>query len=134
MDIQLTLDQIKNGMNLPSGNGIILIHGNEEQARKIYNILRTIGCLDGLTHSLEGDDDKRPKTHDVLFRYSTHHIDDDVETCIGAYIILPRTLDNYNRVIGQFFNTIPLPNVLHPTGREVYALDYTTKTSKIFLL
>ncbi len=132
MDIVQEVNNIKNVMNIVSSNGTVLIYGNEQQARRLYDMLVNLGCLQGKTHVLIGD--QQDCQQDVIFKYSRQHTDHDVETCIGAYVILPRTGNNNDIVMRQFFHSIPLPNVPLRTGREVYALDYSNRSCRLFLL
>lgn len=132
MDIEQSLTNIKNAIDVVPRNGVVLIYGQQQQALKLYNALEKTGCLDNRTHILVGD--QQNCQQDVVFKYSTEHPINDVEVCTSAYVFLPRTKEKYDRVMDQFFHTIPLPNIPIVTGREVYALDYTNLTSKVFLL
>lgn len=132
MDIEQAVNNIRNAVDVVQVNGLVLIHANEQEATKLYGLLQKVGCLEGRTHILTRDNQECQQN--VIFKHSTHHINDDIERCNSAYVILPRTRANHNLVMEQFFHTIPLPNVPVVTGREVYALDYINRTCKVFLI
>lgn len=132
MDIEQAVNNIRNAVDVVQSNGTVLIHAEEQQARKIYNTLVKLGCLENRTHVLTREGQQCQEN--VIFKHSTHHINDDVETCTAAYVVMPRTRANYDNVMGQFFHNIPMPNVPVLTNREVYALDYINRTCKVFLL
>lgn len=133
MDIEQSLRDIRDAVNVVHNNGMVLIYGSEDKSRKLYELLCKLGCLEGRTHVLQ-DRDAQQCEYNVVFKHSMHHNNVDVEKCTSAYVILPRTADNHEQVMRQFFHAIPLPNIVVPTGREVYALDYTNRTCKVFLM
>lgn len=131
MDLSNTQSNVRNSMNVDDNMTNILISGTQSQATQLYNLLvdsNSFGCN---THALVNN--PNGEKYDIKVRYSSVFTDDDVEGCDMAFVFLPRTESNYNRIVSQFLHNIP-KDLLLINRNKVVGVNYKTGTHKFFTL